>query len=72
VLKPGGTLAFIWNLEDRKTARWVGKIRDAYEAYEQGTPQYRLDWWKAVYETQTYKVSQQLVHIELAENGFGS
>ena len=55
VLKPGGTLAFIWNLEDRKRARWVGQIRDAYEAYEQGMPQYRLGWWRQLFETAEYK-----------------
>ena len=56
VLKPGGTLAFIWNLEDREVG-WVGKVRDAYEAYERGTPQYRLGWWKATFQTSEYKVS---------------
>jgi len=56
VLKPGGTLAFIWNLEDRKTAKWVGQIRDAYEAYEDGVPQYHLRWWEKAYQTAEYKV----------------
>ena len=55
VLRPGGTLAFIWNLEDRTTP-WVANVRDAYEAYEQGTPQYRLGWWKETFNTAAYKV----------------
>lgn len=55
VLKPNGTLALIWNLEDRNKARWVGQIRDAYEKYESGTPQYRLGWWKKMFETEAYK-----------------
>ena len=57
VLKPGGTLAFIWNLEDRETD-WVAKVRDAYEAYERGTPQYRLGWWRETFKTSEYKVSR--------------
>lgn len=57
VLKPGGTLALIWNLEDRKKARWVAQIRDAYESYEEGTPQYRLGWWRKMFDTEAYKVS---------------
>ena len=55
VLQPGGTLAFIWNLEDRTTP-WVANVRDAYEAYEQGMPQYRLGWWKETFNTAAYKV----------------
>ena len=37
-LRPGGVLALLWNLEDR-SAPWVGRVRDRYELYEQGTPQ---------------------------------
>ncbi|KAK9894302.1 S-adenosyl-L-methionine-dependent methyltransferase [Cystobasidium minutum MCA 4210] len=56
VLKPQtGILALIWNLEDRKTAKWVGGIRDLYEKYENDTPQYRLGWWKEMFNTQAYK-----------------
>lgn len=58
VLKPkSGVLALIWNLEDRNKASWVGKIRDVYEKYEAGTPQYRLGWWRETFDTQSYKVS---------------
>lgn len=38
VLKPGGKVVLIWNLEDRRT-NWVGKLRDTYEIYEESTPQ---------------------------------
>lgn len=41
-LKPGGILALIWNLEDRETAPWVGKLRDFYEVHEDNTPQCEL------------------------------
>lgn len=38
-LQPGGVLALVWNLEDREGAAWVGQVRDAYEVYENDTPQ---------------------------------
>jgi len=38
VLKPNGTLALIWNFEDRSVP-WVAQLRDAYEQHEAGTPQ---------------------------------
>ncbi|PWY97746.1 hypothetical protein BCV70DRAFT_166172 [Testicularia cyperi] len=53
-LRPGGILALIWNLEDRDAAPWVAKIRDIYEAFEDGTPQYRLMKWHAMYKTQAF------------------
>ena len=58
ILKPGSTLAFIWNLESRNSARWVSQVRDVYEVYEQGQPQYHHGWWKAMFETSAYKVSR--------------
>lgn len=53
VLKPDGVLALIWNLEDR-SAPWVAQLRDAYEKYEGDTPQYRLGYWKSIFESKTY------------------
>jgi len=53
-LRPGGVLALIWNLEDRDAAPWVARLRDIYEVYESGTPQYRLMQWHAMYETCAY------------------
>ncbi|KAK6503813.1 hypothetical protein TWF481_008819 [Arthrobotrys musiformis] len=58
VLKPGAPLVLIWNLEDRRIPDfhpWVAKIRDIYEQYEKGTPQYRLGWWKVIFELPEYK-----------------
>lgn len=54
ILKPGGILALIWNLEDKETD-WVAKNRAAYESYEKGVPQYRLEWWRAVFDTVEYQ-----------------
>ncbi|PPQ83350.1 hypothetical protein CVT25_003989 [Psilocybe cyanescens] len=60
ILKPNGTLAFIWNLEDRDGARWVGKIRDLYEIHEQGTPQFRHEKWRATFDTPSYQKAFEL------------
>ncbi|KAL2628831.1 hypothetical protein R1flu_013517 [Riccia fluitans] len=51
VLKPRGRLGLIWNLEDRTAKKWVAELRDLYEKYEMGTPQYRLGLWKEVWQT---------------------
>lgn len=53
VLKPGAPLVLIWNLEDRSLPDihpWVPKIRDIYEQFEKGTPQYRLGWWQVIFD----------------------
>lgn len=55
VLKPGGGLGLIWNLEDKNSANWVASLRDLYEKYEMGSPQYRLGLWKKVWETEEAK-----------------
>ncbi|KAK6515869.1 hypothetical protein TWF281_004460 [Arthrobotrys megalospora] len=58
VLRPGAPLILIWNLEDRSLPElhpWVPKIRDIYEQYEKGTPQYRLGWWKSIFDLDEYK-----------------
>lgn len=36
VLKPGGTWAKIWNLEDGDKSEWVRKNRELYEEFEAG------------------------------------
>ncbi|GAA6006844.1 hypothetical protein JCM10207_009113 [Rhodosporidiobolus poonsookiae] len=53
VLKPGATWAKIWNLEDRDTA-WVQQLRDLYEEFEAGTPQYRLGLWKSIWDLPSF------------------
>jgi len=54
VLKPSGIAAFIWNLEDRVAAPWVAQLRDAYEKFEDDTPQFRLGLWREMFKTATY------------------
>jgi len=54
ILKPGGVLALIWNLEDRDAARWVAQLRDRIEQHENGTPQFRLNLWRETFETPSY------------------
>ncbi|GAA5900069.1 class I SAM-dependent methyltransferase [Sporobolomyces salmoneus] len=63
VLKPQGTLALIWNYEDRSVP-WVAQLRDAYEEYEAGTPQARLGWWKSIFETEFYSQTYEPAQVE--------
>lgn len=53
-LRPGGVLALLWNLEDREAAPWVAQLRDLYEPYEDGVPQYRHMAWKQMLDTPSY------------------
>ncbi|KAF9647578.1 S-adenosyl-L-methionine-dependent methyltransferase [Thelephora ganbajun] len=55
VLKPQGTLAYIWNLEDRHGVTWVARTRDVIEAQEAGTPQFRLGLWRQFFNTPSYR-----------------
>ncbi|KZT67756.1 S-adenosyl-L-methionine-dependent methyltransferase [Daedalea quercina L-15889] len=59
VLKPGGVVALIWNLEDRDGAGWVAQLRDRIERHENGTPQFRLNLWRALFSTPSYTSSFQ-------------
>ncbi|KAI0725147.1 S-adenosyl-L-methionine-dependent methyltransferase [Fomitopsis betulina] len=54
VLKPGGVVALIWNLEDRDGAAWVAQLRDRIERHESGTPQFRLNLWRALFDAPSY------------------
>lgn len=54
-LKPGGVVAFVWNLEDRDRARWVAQLRDRIESHEEGTPQFRLGLWRKTFDTPNYQ-----------------
>ncbi|KAK4704665.1 hypothetical protein P7C70_g1537, partial [Phenoliferia sp. Uapishka_3] len=62
VLKPGGKVALIWNLESRKT-QWVAQLRDTYEVVRNffklsdplgRTILYRLGLWKAMFNSPEY------------------
>lgn len=68
-LAPNGRVVFIWNLEgtasftlispvmylwaDSATA-WVHQLRQVVEAFEEGTPQYRLGLWRKTFQTPSY------------------
>lgn len=43
----------------RDRAKWVSSIRDLYEAYENDTPQFRLNKWEAAFRTASYKTQFQ-------------
>ncbi|KAJ7219298.1 S-adenosyl-L-methionine-dependent methyltransferase [Mycena pura] len=55
ILKPGGVLALIWNVEDSETAKWVAQVRDCIQPYEQDSPQYRLGHWRRTFGTTAYQ-----------------
>ncbi|KAJ7632666.1 S-adenosyl-L-methionine-dependent methyltransferase [Roridomyces roridus] len=57
ILKPGGVLCLIWNLEARDAAKWVADVRDRIEMYEKGSPQYRLGLWRQFFELQEYQTA---------------
>lgn len=43
------------DLTSRDGAEWVRAVRDKYEAFEQGTPQFRLGLWRQTFETDSFK-----------------
>ncbi|KAK0196911.1 S-adenosyl-L-methionine-dependent methyltransferase [Armillaria mellea] len=56
ILKPTGVVALIWNLADRKAARWVDQLRGHVEQHEPpGTPQHRHGLWRRIFDTDPYK-----------------
>jgi len=38
-----------------EAAPWVAQVRDLIERFEQGTPQFRLDLWRALFGTQSFQ-----------------
>lgn len=40
---------------DSDAAGWVAQVRDLIEQFEQGTPQFRLGLWRALFETQSFR-----------------
>ena len=39
----------------RDKARWVAELRDRIESHEAGTPQFRHNFWRATFDTASYK-----------------
>ncbi|APA06430.1 hypothetical protein sscle_02g012000 [Sclerotinia sclerotiorum 1980 UF-70] len=60
VLRPGGVLGLIWNIEDYNTPRdgratatkWEQVLKDIVESTEDGLPRFRNGKWKQVFEDQ--------------------
>ncbi|KJA14644.1 hypothetical protein HYPSUDRAFT_72456 [Hypholoma sublateritium FD-334 SS-4] len=55
ILKPDGTLALIWNLEDTDGAKWVAQIREIIEKHEHGAPQFHHGHWRQTFDTVSYQ-----------------
>ncbi|KAK8844700.1 hypothetical protein IAR55_006549 [Kwoniella newhampshirensis] len=53
-LPPSHPLILIWNLESY-TPSWQAAIREAYQPYDLGTPQYYKGLWRDMFETVAYK-----------------
>lgn len=51
VLKQGGLLVLVWNMESKERSEWVAKLRSLYETYDGSAPQYRMGYWKNVFDT---------------------
>lgn len=76
VLKPGGIIILIWNMESQERSQWVAKLRELYQAFDSTAPQYRYGHWKNVFETdeakQMYKLPlehEQFVYDTQAKRG---
>lgn len=51
VLKPGGLVVLIWNMESKERSEWVAKLRALYEQFDGAAPQYRKGYWKKAFES---------------------
>lgn len=58
MLRPGGWLCLIWNMEDEGEPL-VAALRAVYERYDEGIPQYRLGAWKQVRRWQKVEAGGQ-------------
>ena len=60
VLRPGGYLAMIWNLEDYNTRGWQDEYFSAVVRHDDGLPQYRHGIWKqALRQTSFFEPYEQ-------------
>jgi len=55
ILRPSGTVAYVWNAEDRKAAQWVAQLRETVERFGSGAPQFRRLLWRQTFDTPSYK-----------------
>lgn len=65
ILKPKGVVVLVWNLEDREGAPWVAQLRDTYERFENGTPQFRLNLWRATFTAPSYTSNFEIAKEDL-------
>lgn len=72
MLRPGGWLCLVWNMEDEGEPL-VAALRAVYERYDEGIPQYRLGAWKQVRRWQllwksgeNYTTATQTTSISMA------
>jgi len=70
VLVPGGMFALIWNLEDRNKAPWVAKLRDYYEQFEYGVPQYHRGIWKQCFVEDNHTLFSEIQDSHYAHSVF--
>jgi hypothetical protein len=42
-------------VHDRDKAQWVAQLRDRIERHEGGTPQFRHNFWRELFEVQSYQ-----------------
>ncbi|KAK4686483.1 hypothetical protein P7C73_g3647, partial [Tremellales sp. Uapishka_1] len=52
-LQPNGVLVFIWNLEHKQPG-WTTELREFYEPYDLGTPQYYRGLWRDTFKVPAY------------------
>ncbi|CAO3656467.1 unnamed protein product [Mucor hiemalis] len=51
ILKPGGLVVLIWNMESQERSEWVARMRALYQQFDGAAPQYRMGYWKRVFES---------------------
>ncbi|WVQ72345.1 hypothetical protein IAR50_001896 [Cryptococcus sp. DSM 104548] len=52
-LPPGAPLILIWNIESQSPA-WQGLLRETYQPFDLGTPQYYKGWWRKMFDNPAY------------------
>ncbi|CAO3594326.1 unnamed protein product [Absidia cylindrospora] len=67
ILKPGGQVLLIWNMESKKNSRWVEELRNVYEEYDGAAPQYRKNHWQKIWGT---KEADELFDTPLKHHQF--
>lgn len=69
-LKPEGVLIFVWNIESNRTG-WHKAIRELYQPFDMGTPQYYKGWWRRGFESKAYQDLFEAPEETTSEWGLG-